>query len=151
LTDEDKDAGRIREIFEGLLGEWSFEREIPGQALMTGDASFTLVDGETALYEEAGEIRLEAGQRLHAKQSYVYKKNDGGFAVLFRDTRELFHEVAFGVGEGAELTGEARHLCRQDHYVSRYTIGSDGGFEISHRVLGRRKDYSIRTVYRRRP
>ena len=147
MTDAERDAGRIRGIFEGLLGEWSFVREIPGQALMSGDASFTLVDGETALYEEAGEVTLEDGQRLHAKQSYSYKKTEGGFAVLFSETGELFHEVVFG---GAELTGEARHLCRQDDYVSRYTVGVDGGFEINHRVVGPRKDYSIRTVYRRR-
>jgi len=150
LTDAEKDAGRARGVFEGLLGQWSFVRKISGQVLMTGDASFTVVDGETALYEEAGEITLGNGQRLHAKQSYIYKKREGGFAVLFRETQDLFHEVAFGVGQGVELRGEASHLCRQDHYVSHYTISPDGGFEVSHRVYGPRKDYSIRTVYRRR-
>jgi hypothetical protein len=150
LTDAEKDAGRARGVFEGLLGEWSFERKITGQALMTGDASFTVVDGETALYEEAGEVTLGDGQRFHAKQSYIYKKRQDGFAVLFRETQALFHEVTFGAGVGAELTGEASHLCRQDYYVSHYTIGPDGGFEVRHRVYGPRKDYSIRTVYRRR-
>ena len=150
LMDEEKDGARIRGIFEGLLGQWRFEREIPGRAVMSGEACFTLVDEGTAVYEEAGEVRLEDGQRLHAKQSYVYRRVEGGFAVLFRETGELFQEVVFGVGAGGELRGEARHLCRADEYVSRYAFGLDGGFEVRHRVIGPRKDYSIRTVYRRR-
>lgn len=141
---------RVRGIFERLLGEWSFEREVRGRARMSGDASFSLIDGETAIYEEDGEVRLEDGQTVHGKQSYVYEKKDGGFAVLFRDTRKLFHVVTFWGEEGAELTGGASHLCKEDLYVSRYTIRPEGRFEVCHLVYGPHKDYSIRTVYRRR-
>ena len=137
-------------MFEGLLGEWSLERQIPGRGSMKGRVRFTLLDGETALYEESGELRLEGGQMLHSRQSYVYEKMEDGFAVRFADTRELFHVMRF-VASGDDLVAEARHLCVNDLYLSGYTIRADGNFEVWHQVRGPRKDYLIRTVYRRSP
>jgi len=137
-------------VFEGLLGEWSLEREISGRGCMKGFARFTRLDGETALYEESGELCLEGGQTLHSRQSYVYEKRDDGFAVRFADTRELFHVMRF-VTSGDDLVGEARHVCVNDLYLSGYMVRSDGSFEVRHEVRGPQKDYVIRTVYRRSP
>ena len=135
-------------VFEGLLGEWSLEREIPGRGCMKGRARFTLLDAGTALYEESGELCLEGGQTLHSRQSYVYEKRDDGFAVRFADTRELFHVVRFVVS-GDDLVGEASHVCLNDLYISAYTVHSDGSFEVRHEVRGPQKDYVIRTLYHR--
>jgi hypothetical protein len=134
-------------VFEWLLGEWGFEREIPGRARMSGHARFTLVDGETALYEESGELCLEGGQTLHSRQSYVYERTNDGFAVRFADTRELFHVMRFAAS-GDDLVAEARHVCLNDLYLSGYTVRSDGSFEVRHEVRGPEKDYVIRTLYR---
>ncbi len=139
------DAGGV---FEGLLGEWGLEREIPGRGRMKGRARFALLDGETALYEESGELCLEGGQTLHSRQSYVYEKRDDGFAVLFADTRELFHVMRFAAS-GNDLVAEASHLCLNDLYLSGYTVRADGSFEVWHQVHGPQKDYVIRTLYRR--
>jgi hypothetical protein len=135
-------------VFEGLIGEWSLEREIPGRGRMKGRARFPLLDGETALYEESGELCLEGGQTLHSRQSYVYEKRDDGFAVRFADTRELFHVMRF-VASGDDLMAEASHVCLKDLYLSGYTVRADGSFELWHQVRGPRKDYVIRTLYRR--
>jgi Family of unknown function (DUF6314) len=135
-------------VFEELLGEWSLEREIPGRGSMKGRARFTLLDGETALYEESGELCLEGGQTLHSRQSYVYEKRDDGFAVRFADTRELFHVMRF-VASGDDLVAEASHVCLNDLYLSGYTVRADGSFDVWHHVRGPQKDYSIRTMYRR--
>ena len=135
-------------MFEGLLGEWSLQREIPGRGSMTGRARFTLLDGETALYEESGELCLEGGQTLHSRQSYVYEKTEEGFAVRFADTRELFHVMQF-VESGDDLVAEASHVCLNDLYLSGYTVRSDGSFEVRHQVRGPQKDYVIRALYRR--
>ena len=133
-------------VFEGLLGEWSLEREIPGRGRMKGRARFTLLDGETALYEESGELRLEGGQSLHSRQSYVYEKTEDGFAVRFADTRKLFHVMRFAVS-GDDLVAEASHTCLNDLYLSGYTVRRDGSFEVRHQVRGPQKDYRIRTTY----
>ena len=135
-------------MFEGLLGEWSLEREIPGRGSMKGRARFTLLDAGSALYEESGELCLEGGQTLHSRQSYVYEKRQDGFAVRFADTRELFHVMRF-VASGDGLVAEARHLCVNDLYVSGYTVRADGSFEVRHQVRGPQKDYVIRTLYQR--
>lgn len=135
-------------VFEGLIGEWSLEREIPGRGRMKGRAWFTLLDAKTALYEESGELCLEGGQTLHSRQSYVYEKTEEGFAVRFADTRELFHVMRF-VASGDDLVAEASHVCLNDLYLSGYTVRADGSFEVRHQVRGPQKDYLIRTVYRR--
>ena len=135
-------------VFEGLLGEWSLEREIPGRGRMKGYARFTRLDAETALYTESGELCLEGGQTLRSRQSYVYEKRDDGFAVRFADTRELFHVVRFAAS-GDDLVCEASHLCMNDLYLSAYTVHSDGNFEVRHEVRGPQKDYVIRTLYQR--
>jgi len=99
------------------------------------------------MYYEDGELRLDDGQTLHSRQRYVYEKSEGGFAVFFYDTQELFHLATFEAGEDGELRADASHLCKDDRYVTQYTIRSDGSFEVRHLVNGPRKDYSIRTVY----
>ena len=135
-------------VFEGLLGEWSLEREIPGRGRMKGCARFTLLDAETALYEESGELCLEGGQTLHSRQSYVYEKREDGFAVRFADTREIFHVMRF-LASGDDLVAVARHVCVNDLYLSGYTVRADGSFEVRHQVRGPQKDYVIRTLYQR--
>ena len=135
-------------MFEGLLGEWNLERQIPGRGSMKGRARFTLLDAGSALYEESGELCLEGGQTLHSRQSYVYEKRQDGFAVRFADTRKLFHVMRF-VASGDDLVAEARHLCVNDLYVSGYTVRADGSFEVRHQVRGPQKDYVIRTLYQR--
>ena len=135
-------------MFEGLLGDWSLAREIPGRGRMKGRARFTLLDAETALYEESGELCLEGGQTLHSRQSYVYEKREDGIAVRFADTREIFHVMRF-LASGDDLVAVARHVCVNDLYLSGYTVRADGSFEVRHQVRGPQKDYVIRTLYQR--
>jgi len=134
-------------MLEGLMGDWLFERQIDGHGSMSGDASFTLTESGAALYREAGVLRLDSGESLPARQSYLYEAVAGGFAVRFVESGELFHRVLL-VQDGDVLRGEAEHLCGADLYASTYEIGGDG-FAVRHRVKGSRKDYVMRTVYQR--
>jgi hypothetical protein len=136
-------------MFERLLGRWSFVREISGQGAMTGTATFEGVDANCAVYRESGELRLNGGERLRAQQRYVYAKEEDGFTVYFHDTGELFQRVLFTAGEGDGSKGSASHLCKADVYDSEYCLRGDGSFLVRHAVRGPRKDYVIRTVYRR--
>jgi hypothetical protein len=136
-------------VFGWLVGEWSFVREVPGQANMTGRATVSLVDESTALYEEWAEVRLVDGGILRGEQRYLYRKSEAGFAVLFADTRKLFHELRFHVDPDGCLRASAKHQCGDDVYVSEYRMGVDGSFTVSHAVRGPKKDYVIDTMYRR--
>ncbi|NYF81156.1 DUF6314 family protein [Granulicella arctica] len=137
-------------VFGWLVGEWSFVREIPGQASMTGRATVSPMDMSTALYEEWAEVRLAGGEILHGEQRYLYRKREAGLAVLFAETLALFHELEFHVEVDGCLRAVARHACSDDVYMSEYRIGEDESFAVRHEVRGPRKDYVIHTQYRRR-
>jgi len=137
------------DTFDRLLGRWSFAREISGQGSMTGVATFDAVSDGRAEYRESGELSLVSGERLRAEQRYVYERADGGFAVYLHATNELFQRVVFSVDESGVWKGNASHLCRADVYDSEYWFCTDGTFTVRHVVRGPKKDYVIRTVYRR--
>lgn len=136
-------------LLQCLLGEWIFDREIAGQARMSGAASFVLIAPGTALYREGGELRLHSGERLHSRQSYVYAEAAEGFVVRFEDSGDLFEEVRLEPDGKGTLVGTAQHLCADDLYVSKYVFEADGSFTVQHEVNGPRKAYTVRTVYRR--
>jgi hypothetical protein len=132
---------------ERLLGEWRLERTISGQGQMSGTASFQSAENRRVLYRESGELLLESGTRLHGEQRYFYERTDGGFAVYFHGTGELFEQVILAVDAAGDWIGRAEHLCVADVYASEYLFRVDGTFEVRHQVRGPRKDYTIRTVY----
>lgn len=136
--------------FEWLLGEWAFEREISGRGPMNGMAAITWVEGKRALYRESGELILKDGQRLQSHQSYFYDQTEDGFEVRFYDTGKLFHQLTFEPTPNGDWRATASHNCAADRYDSQYLFQSNGTFEVSHNVEGPRKDYTIRTTYRKR-
>lgn len=114
---------------------------------MSGKARFSRTESGAALYCEAGVFRLDSGESLSARQSYLYEAVEGGFTVRFVESGELFHRVLL-VQDGEISRGEAEHLCGADLYASAYHFRK-GGFAVRHAVKGPRKDYVVRTVYRR--
>ncbi|WP_213805836.1 DUF6314 family protein [Granulicella sp. dw_53] len=135
-------------VLERLLGRWAFEREISGHGSMVGFAVFE-VDGNRVAYRESGEVKLLDGQRVRGEQKYLYESMQNGFAVYFHDTGLLFHQVGLTAGEDGVWQGNAHHDCKDDVYDSEYVFGRDGTFEVQHQVRGPKKDYVIKTVYRR--
>ncbi len=105
-------------------------------------------DGRVA-YRESGELLLECGQSLRAEQRYVYETMEDGFAVSFHTTGELFQRVVFAACAGDGWKGSASHSCKADVYDSEYVFRRDGMFVVRHEVRGPKKDYVIRTEYRR--
>jgi len=136
-------------FLEMLLGRWSFAREISEHGSMNGTAVFQPVSEGRAEYFEFGELALRNGGRLHAEQRYVYKMTDDGFAVYFHATGEIFQRAIFSEHENGEWRASASHICNQDVYDSEYCFGESGTFAVRHAVRGPKKDYVIRTVYRR--
>ena len=142
--------GDASEVTEKLIGSWSFNRLIEGQATMQGIATFTPLDERRLAYREQGHLKLLNGAELEAEREYIFSNSDGGFEVFFKENpRRLFHEISLSASVGGALSGSAGHLCNLDNYQSSYTFLADGRFVVRHVVSGPRKDYTMTTTYTR--
>lgn len=140
--------GEASKVAQKLIGSWSFNRVIEGQATMQGIATFTPLDRERLAYREQGHLKLANGTIVQAEREYVFFKSDEGFKVFFKeDPPRLFHEISLAASPGGELSGHARHLCRRDEYRSAYMFLPDGTFVVRHVVSGPAKDYTMNTTY----
>jgi hypothetical protein len=137
-------------VFDRLAGEWTLQRNIEGQASMSGVATFTPLETGMLKYREEGRIRLTDGKEFDGHREYLFERAPGGFLVHFAETPpRLFHAIAI-VRDGDALAGSATHLCTPDTYDSSYRFLPDGSFTIRHTVHGPRKDYLSATVFSRR-
>ena len=144
--------GDASDITTRLIGSWSLDRVIEGQATMQGVATFVPLDGRQLAYREQGYLTLANGTTVQAEREYIFSRSDDGFEVFFReDPPRLFHAISLSASPGGELSGHARHLCKRDDYRSAYTFLPDGTFVVRHVVSGPAKDYAMRTVYTRLP
>lgn len=140
--------GTPGEVFGQLAGHWTLDRDIEGEATFDGTASFSPHDSALR-YLETGWMRLRGGTVFAARRGYLFGALAAGFEVRFDDAgAALFHRIEL-VEVAGLLLGEAVHLCGEDRYRSRYAFAADGGFTVRHIVTGPRKDYTIRSRFRR--
>jgi hypothetical protein len=140
------------DIFERLQGEWTFVREVPGKATMTGRARIAPTGAGRARYDETARVRLADGTTLTGSQSYHYRRLPppaSGFDVLFAENEELFERLDFHAFPDGSFRADAEHFCPPDHYVSQFTLDSEDRLVVEHTVQGPRKNYVVRTAYRR--
>lgn len=140
------------DVLQRLQGEWTFVREVPGKATMTGRARIAATGQGHARYQETARVRLADGKTLTGSQSYVYRRLPlpaNGFDVLFAESGELFERLDFHPAADGSLHAEAEHLCDSDRYVSRFTLDRDDRLAVEHTVTGPAKNYVVRTSYRR--
>lgn len=140
------------DIFDRLQGEWSFVREVPGKATMSGRARIAATGEGWARYDETARVRLADGSTLTGSQSYRYRRLPppaNGFDVLFADTGELFERLDFRSAPEGSLRADAEHLCAADRYISIFTLDAEDRLSVEHTVTGPGKDYVVRTAYRR--
>ncbi|MCK1477241.1 hypothetical protein IVB27_21155 [Bradyrhizobium sp. 197] len=142
--------GGASNVTKKLIGSWSLDRVIEGQATMQSIAVFTPLDSGWLAYREQGYLKLANGTIVQAEREYVFRSSDGGFSVFFReDPPRLFHEISLSASCRGELSGRARHLCKRDNYQSAYMFLPDGTFVVRHVVSGPSKDYTMNTTYTR--
>ncbi|AWL99007.1 DUF6314 family protein [Bradyrhizobium amphicarpaeae] len=142
--------GDASDVTNKLIGSWSLDRIIEGQATMQGIAIFAPLDGARLAYREQGHLKLANGTIVQAEREYVFSNCDGGFQVFFKEEPlRLFHEILLSASSAGELCGSARHICNRDEYRSAYRFMRDGTFAVRHGVSGPRKDYAINTAYAR--
>lgn len=141
------------QAFDFLLGVWSIERDIAGQATMCGTAWVTPVSVDTASYQEEVQVRTAQGVQFRGVQRYRYHRSESGLTILFAETGTLFQQLCFEPHEAeAALIAQAEHRCGKDHYSSRYDLRSSPGgareVRLSHQVRGPRKHYEVHTSLR---
>jgi hypothetical protein len=140
------------DIFDRLQGEWTFVREVPGKATMTGRARIAPTGEGRARYDETARVRLTDGSRLTGRQSYWYRRLPApanGFEVYFAETGELFERLDFRTVPDGSLRADAEHDCPPDRYVSQFTLDAEGRLAVEHTVTGPDKNYVVRTAYRK--
>ena len=145
-------ADRRADILDRLQGEWSFVREVPGKATMTGRARILPTGEGRARYDETARVLLPDGKTLTGSQSYRYRRLPppaSGFDVLFAENEELFERLDFHLSPDGSLRADAEHHCAPDHYVSHFTLDREDRLHVEHSVTGPHKDYMVRTTYRR--
>lgn len=144
------DAARTS-VFDRLMGEWKFEREVPGSATITGRARIASTGEGWARYDETARVRLSDGTTMGGTQSYLYRRLPqpaNGFDVLFAESGKLFERLEFQELEGAERAA-AEHVCDGDRYVSKFSLDAEDRLNVEHKVTGPKKNYVVRTAYRR--
>jgi hypothetical protein len=132
-------------IFHALEGIWSFTRLIRGHGKMDGTGTFIRKDASTLLYSETGQLKLEDGPVFESYRNYIYELKDKKITVLFEDGR-FFHELDFDT----DVDARGVHECGLDLYRAAYRFRDAHNFRLEWAVIGPKKDYTIRTDFKRR-
>ena len=143
------------ERLEDFTGTWSLRRVVVhadgGRSRVLGTAVFRS-DPQGLRYSESGQMRHvpTRGRQviLSVQQRYLWspgpcRSGADGIAVRFDDGRP-FHDLTLG-GQ----TSEAVHDCAPDRYVLHHDFAAWPDWQVICRVTGPRKDYTMRTRYRR--
>lgn len=141
-----QEQGRFVPRLGDFAGRWRIERRIEDRlsgagGRFDGEAVF-VPEGERLIYRERGELRLGDGPGFTAERTYLWRDEGGRIAVDFADGRP-FH--AFDPGADPA----AHHLCIADDYRVRYDFSGWPEWRAEWTVTGPRKDYTMRSVYRR--
>jgi hypothetical protein len=126
-------------------GDWAVARDILDRTggptgRFTGVARFTAMPWGLA-YAEEGELRLGGGAGLRATRAYRWIFGAEGVEVFFDDGR-YFHAFRWDAAE-------AEHLCGDDLYRVKYGFQDWPAWTAEWNVRGPRKDYRMRSTYRR--
>jgi len=130
---------------EDFAGRWRIERLIDDRlggvaGHFSGVAEFRPTAAGLA-YREEGQLRLGTGPEVLAVRDYLWREEAGRIVVEHGDGRP-FH--AFD-----PAAPEARHWCDPDDYRVRYDFARWPEWQAEWRVRGPRKDYTMRSTYRR--
>jgi hypothetical protein len=138
-----------RELLRQLRGRWRLERQTPGLASMSGLAELTPLAADLSLYAEHGTLTMAAGGSFEFSRRYRYLATDNSLDILFdEEPPRLYQSLRLAEQDGA-LAGSGYHRCGEDDYSSSYAFELPRGFTTAHRVVGPKKDYVIKTRYRR--
>lgn len=131
---------------QDFTGLWRLERQVTDalgpDARFAGTADFT-PDKSGLLMCESGVLELEGQGSFQAERRYLWQDQGAWIAVLFSDGR-AFHSF-----DPQLDSPEADHWCDPDTYKVRYDFTCWPVWQVEWHVTGPRKDYVMRSVFRR--
>lgn len=154
----------VAEIFRSLAGNWKINRTISDARefvdyKIKGTACFKTSIPNVKInnaynYSEQGEYITDK-TILSASCRYIYSYHDNIISVYFTDKNTynistLFHNLIFK--QEKQMTNalaKAEHICGSDLYRSVYEFYSYDFFKITHKVIGKNKNYTSSTLYRK--
>lgn len=130
-----------------FLGEWRINREIVEKDgavhRLSGSAQFS-PEPDGMLYQEDGVLLTDTGAKLTASRVYHWREGAGGrIQVVFEDGRD------FHIFDPDDTTPAADHWCDPDTYHVSYNFAAWPQWSSMWSVSGPRKDYRMKTQYRR--
>jgi len=128
-------------------GDWRLMREIVQlggpEARFEGMARF-VPDGAGLSYREAGRLLIAGQVPVRAERRYLWRAGGPGMIAVAFDDGRPFHRI-----DTTAPTPRDRHHCGHDIYDVAYDFGGWPAWEVRWRVTGPRKDYVMRSDYRR--
>ena len=138
---------QIAQIFNSLEGRWHFHRTISNFGTVEGEATFKRSATEKNLlhYREDGEWISKNGlNKVH--REYLYQYQNEKISAYFAEQKDrLLHTLEFQKNGLAT----AKHLCACDLYAATYQFHNPDEFELTYRVEGPKKNYTMTTLFQR--
>jgi hypothetical protein len=144
------------QLFNHLQGVWQLKRRLGTQGHMQGMARFQTWKEGVLYYQEQGSATFGSSKALLAYRAYAYVYDQGTIAVHFWDKVQkqpagLLHTLYFQSAKTISqvLVATGTHKCADDVYKAHYTFVSQKHFQLTYKVQGPHKNYTIQTYFRR--
>lgn len=145
---------RAKQLLNFLQGEWSITKHITiidtNQQIIkaNGLASFCALENNSnrIVYTENLTLRYCLTQNLglgHQSYIYTYDLRKDSVATYFTDGR-MFYSLDLA---GNSATGT--YQCIDDLYMAKYHFVNQTSFELTYSITGPKKNYSIKSAYRK--
>ncbi|MBX9697407.1 MAG: hypothetical protein K2X53_04910 [Alphaproteobacteria bacterium] len=143
-----------RTLYTFLQGSWTFTRVFQSHRILKelptltyqGNAQFNPLNDITLSYEEIGSMTFNTEAILDAYQIRRYEfnaENEFEASVHYEDGR-LIYRLDLERGYWC-----FDHYCGDDVYQGTYHLLDDRSFEVTWVVLGPRKKYTLKSIYKR--
>lgn len=146
-------------IFHNLVGTYAITRILGNYGTAKGIAYFIEDKGHSSphsriLYREELDVEYYGNtNRVKAFKEYLYSLEQNKIVKYFvnENNNGLFYQLHFISNTPLQDKVQAKgtHQCNLDIYQANYTFLNKNSFELSYKVLGPNKNYTIKTSFTR--
>ncbi|HJD64528.1 MAG TPA: DUF6314 family protein [Rickettsia endosymbiont of Sericostoma sp.] len=141
-------------IFYNLVGTYTITRILDNYGTAKGIAYF-IEDKKpiyskypSILYREELDVNYHGSStKVKAFKEYIYSLEQDKIVKYFvnENNNTLFYQMRFI--SGSPCQAEAIHQCNLDIYQASYIFLNKDSFDLSYKILGPNKDYTIKTSF----
>ncbi|WP_341747494.1 DUF6314 family protein [Candidatus Tisiphia endosymbiont of Dascillus cervinus] len=146
-------------IFHNLVGTYAITRILGNYGTAKGIAYFIEDKGHSSphsriLYREDLDVEYYSNtNRVKAFKEYLYSLEQNRIVKYFvnENNNGLFYQLHFisNIPFQDKVQAKGTHQCNLDIYQANYTFLNKNSFELSYKVLGPNKNYTIKTSFTR--